>query len=108
MVPFDDPTAFGADILRTLDRRESFDPAVLRASVERRFGADFVAERLHVAYREALARRSPPSAEADPTLAGPPIGLAPAEERASSDARIVDPVPADAPGPGALRPIVVA
>jgi hypothetical protein len=108
IVPVDDPTAFGGAILRTLDRRESFEPAVLRASVERRFGADFVAERLHVAYREALARRSPPSAEADPTVAGPPIGLAPAEERASSNARIVDQVPPDAPGPGALRPIVVA
>src|SRR5258708_29027879 len=103
MVPFDDPTAFGADILRTLDRRESFDPTALRASVERRFGADFVAERLHVAYREALARRSPPSADADPTLAPPSIGLAPAEEQASSDARIVDPVPPGAPRPRTLR-----
>ncbi|MBA2720603.1 MAG: glycosyltransferase [Chloroflexi bacterium] len=56
LVPVDDPEAFGAAILRTLDRRDAFDPVALRASVERRFGAEFVVERLHVAYREALGR----------------------------------------------------
>lgn len=61
LVPIDDPEAFGAAILRTLERRDTFDPAVLRASVERRFGAVFVAERLHVAYREALGRWSSPA-----------------------------------------------
>jgi glycogen(starch) synthase len=94
IVPVEDPTAFGAAILRTLERRDSFDPALLRSSVERRFGADFVAERLHVAYREALARRSPP------------MGQVGAEDRPSADARIGD--PADARGAVDVRPIVVA
>jgi glycosyltransferase involved in cell wall biosynthesis len=108
IVPVDDPTAFGAAILRTLERRDSFDPAALRSSVERRFGADFVAERLHVAYREALARRWPPNANADPTPAEPRMGEVRAEDRPSADARIVDPGSADAQLPERLRPIVVA
>lgn len=74
LVPVDDPEAFAAAILRTLERRESFDPAALRASVERRFGAGFVAERLHVAYREALGRWSAPAGAApgDPDRASGP------------------------------------
>ena len=51
----DDPLALAAAIIATLDRRATFDPFALRASVERRFGADFVAERLLVAYRQAAA-----------------------------------------------------
>jgi len=96
IVPVDDPTAFGAAILRTLERRDSFDPDALRSSVERRFGADFVAERLHVAYRETLARRSRP------------MGQVGSQDRPSADTRIGDPVPANGGGPGDVRPIVVA
>jgi glycosyltransferase involved in cell wall biosynthesis len=51
-----DPLALAAAIIATLDRRATFDPFALRASVERRFGAEFVAERLLVTYREAAAR----------------------------------------------------
>ncbi len=54
IVPADDPEALGRAIVTTLERRAAFDPVALRASVERRFGAPFVAERLLVAYREAL------------------------------------------------------
>jgi glycosyltransferase involved in cell wall biosynthesis len=108
IVPVDDPTAFGAAILRTLERRESFDPAALRSSVQRRFGADFVAERLHVAYREALARRSPPNADADSIPGEPQMGQVRAGDRTSSDERILEPGPAGARGPGDVRPVVVA
>jgi glycosyltransferase involved in cell wall biosynthesis len=50
-----DPLALAAAIIATLDRRATFDPFALRASVERRFGAEYVAERLLVAYRRAAA-----------------------------------------------------
>jgi glycosyltransferase involved in cell wall biosynthesis len=56
LVPVDDPDALATAILRTLDRRASFDPAELREAVERRFGSSFVAERIILAYREAIAR----------------------------------------------------
>ncbi|HEY8846114.1 MAG TPA: glycosyltransferase, partial [Candidatus Limnocylindrales bacterium] len=62
LVPADDPDALAAAIIATLDRAAEFDPAVLRASVERRFGRQFVAERLLVAYRDALATRPAPAA----------------------------------------------
>ncbi len=71
LVPVDDPEALASAIVRTLERREDFDPAVLRAAVERRFGAAFVAERLLVLYRDALAAASP----------GTSVQLAPARPR---------------------------
>ena len=55
IVPVDDPAALGAAILDALERRDTFDPDELRASVERRFGSAFVAERLLVLYRQAIA-----------------------------------------------------
>jgi hypothetical protein len=55
IVPVDDAEALAAAIVRTVERRASFDPLVLRASVERRFGAEYVAERLYIAYRDVLA-----------------------------------------------------
>jgi glycogen(starch) synthase len=54
IVPIDDPVRLGQAIVETLGRRASFDPSELRASVERRFGSAFIAERLLVLYREAL------------------------------------------------------
>jgi glycosyltransferase involved in cell wall biosynthesis len=54
IVPIDDPTALGEAIVETLERRSRFDPAQLRASVERRFSTPYVAERLLVEYREVL------------------------------------------------------
>lgn len=75
LVGRDDPAALGAAIVATLERRDAFEPAVLRASVERRFRADFVAERLLVAYREALAASAAaglPHAIAVPEAAAPP------------------------------------
>ena len=54
LVAVDDPAALAEAIVRTLERRASFDPVVLRASVERRFGAAHVTERLLVIYRQAL------------------------------------------------------
>lgn len=58
VVERDDPLALAAAIIATLDRRATFDPVALRASVERRFGAEYVAERLLVAYRQASASAS--------------------------------------------------
>jgi glycosyltransferase involved in cell wall biosynthesis len=58
IVPPNDPPALATAILATLERRASFDPAVLRASVERRYGSSFVVERLILAYREALVGRT--------------------------------------------------
>ncbi len=58
IVPPNDPPALAAAILATLERRDEFDPTVLRASVERRYGSAFVVERLIIAYREALAGRN--------------------------------------------------
>ena len=76
LVGRDDPAALGAAIVATLERRDAFEPAALRAWVERRFRADFVAERLLVAYREALAARPAaaglPHAIAVPEAAAPP------------------------------------
>jgi glycosyltransferase involved in cell wall biosynthesis len=77
LVPVDDPEALGAAIVDALERRETFEPAVLRAAVERRFRADFVAEKLLVAYRQALA------GSATAGLAGP-IG-APTRPPAETD-----------------------
>jgi glycogen(starch) synthase len=77
LVAVDDPEALADGIVRILERRGSFDPLVLRASVERRFGAVYVAERLLVVYREALGAQAGADdpAESVPTAAGvPPFG----------------------------------
>jgi glycosyltransferase involved in cell wall biosynthesis len=55
LVPRGDPDALVAAILRVLDRRSSFDPARLRASVEERFGAPAVAGRIADLYDEIRA-----------------------------------------------------
>ena len=60
IVAIDDPAALAEGIVTTLERRGTFDPAALRASVERRFGAAYVAERLLVVYREALGAQGAP------------------------------------------------
>jgi glycosyltransferase involved in cell wall biosynthesis len=60
IVPVDDPEALGSAIVGALERLEQFDPIEMRASVEQRFGAAYVAERLLVLYREALAIRTEP------------------------------------------------
>ena len=95
IVAVDDPAALGGAIVATLARRDAFDPAELRAAVERRFGAAYVAERLLVEIREALAGRGG-AAVATPAaawagLAGapagpiePPIVVALDRERAAS------------------------
>ena len=74
LVAVDDPEALADGIVRTLERSASFDPLALRASVERRFGAAYVAERLLVVYREALGVQAGPddAAESVPTSAGAP------------------------------------
>jgi glycosyltransferase involved in cell wall biosynthesis len=74
LVAIDDPEALAEAIVRTLERRASFDPVALRATVERRFGAAYVAERLLVVYREALGPHVGPdvATEAVSTAAGTP------------------------------------
>jgi len=54
IVERDSPEALATAILATMARRASFDPAALRASVEGRFGAAGVADRLVRVYEEAL------------------------------------------------------
>jgi glycogen(starch) synthase len=55
LVPADDPAALADAIVATLDRRESFDPAAMRGSIEQRFDRAVVAERIIGVYREVLA-----------------------------------------------------
>jgi glycosyltransferase involved in cell wall biosynthesis len=59
LVPPDRPDLLAAAIGSALDRRETFDPAALRASVEARFAATTVAARLEAIYAEATAEREP-------------------------------------------------
>ncbi len=54
LVPIDDPAALGSAIVEALEQVPTFEAATLRSAVERRFRADYVAERLLVLYREAL------------------------------------------------------
>ena len=91
IVPIDDAAALGAAMVEVLERRESFEPEALRAAVERRFGADFVAERLLVTYREAIA-----ASGAGSVAGAPPIPAAPARARAATGA-----------GPRAGEPTIV-
>ncbi|HET9457976.1 MAG TPA: glycosyltransferase, partial [Candidatus Limnocylindrales bacterium] len=74
IVPIDDPAALATAIVEALERRETFEPEALRAAVERRFGAVFVAERLLVVYREALGAQAAAAdpAQSVPTAAGAP------------------------------------
>ena len=59
LVPANDPDALGTAIVETLGRLGDFDPGELRRHVERRFGGQYVAERLAVIYREAAAATPP-------------------------------------------------
>jgi hypothetical protein len=74
LVPPDRPEVLAAAIGAALDRRESFDPAALRASVEGRFAASIVAERIEAIYAEALDR----TAAAEDDRAAPDLRAAPA------------------------------
>jgi glycosyltransferase involved in cell wall biosynthesis len=60
LVPPDRPELLVAAIGAALDRRESFDPATLRAAVEARFAAATVAAALEGIYAEAIAALAPP------------------------------------------------
>lgn len=75
-----DPEAFAAAIVRTLERRATFDPGELRASVVERYGAASVASRLASLYDEL----------SEPIRSGAP--------RSGSPTPTTDPGP-DVPGP---------
>lgn len=63
LVPAGDAAALAWAIVRTLDRRDTYDPATLRSSVVERFGASVVAARIAALYDEVLAEAgagSPP------------------------------------------------
>jgi glycosyltransferase involved in cell wall biosynthesis len=62
LAPVGDAGAFARTVLATLDRRASFDPAVLRAAVIDRFGAAAVAGRLADLYAEVAALPRPAEA----------------------------------------------
>jgi glycosyltransferase involved in cell wall biosynthesis len=55
IVAVGDPQALGEAIVATLGRLDGFDRDEMRRSVERRYGGSYVAERLAVVYREAIA-----------------------------------------------------
>lgn len=80
IVPVDDPPALGAAILASLERRASFDPARLRASVER-FGSDRVAERLIDEYERALASNGPSRRAASRSAWAGLVGRPPRSDR---------------------------
>jgi hypothetical protein len=63
-VPPDDPYALGAAIVATLERRDSFDPLVLRAHVMGRFGGPAVATRIADLYDAVLEERGRPAVAA--------------------------------------------
>ncbi len=55
LVPAGDPEVLANEILRVLDRRSGFDPASLRAHVERRYAGPAVAGRIADLYEQVLA-----------------------------------------------------
>ena len=67
LVGVDDAAGLAASILHVLGRLGTFDPAVLRASVEGRFAAGAVARRLLDLYAEVMDRMPVPE---DPVRAG--------------------------------------
>ena len=101
LVPPNDPTVLGEAILATLDRRDEFDAAELRAAVVRRFGAAYVAERLLAEYRQALSGRAPTVGVRVAAGGPPPGGVGPVVvvclDRVSAESRL-------AKLPAALRP----
>lgn len=74
IVERDAPEALAAAILATLERRAAFDPAGLRASVEGRFGAAHVAERLIAIYDDAIAAATAAGATAGSARGGRSTG----------------------------------
>ena len=70
VVPADRPDLLAGAIGAALDRRATFDPAALRASVESRFAAPIVAERLESLYAEAIGGRVLPTDPATARTAG--------------------------------------
>ena len=101
LVPPNDPTVLGEAILATLDRRDEFDAAELRAAVVRRFGAAYVAERLLAEYRQALSGGAPTVGIRVAAGGPPPGGIGPVVvvclDRESAESRL-------AKLPEALRP----
>lgn len=77
LVPPFDSRALARAVLRTLDRRDSFDPAFLRAATAP-FSASSVANRLLVLYEELLGGSGSPTAVRGPVLAP---GATPLPER---------------------------
>jgi len=62
LVPPEDPEALAAGIAHVLDKRRSYNPAVLRSYALQQFGLDSVGSRLKTLYAEALDRfETPPS-----------------------------------------------
>jgi glycogen(starch) synthase len=76
IVPVGDADALGAAVIRTLERRASFDAAILRAAVVDRFGSRAVAERLNDLYDEVIEEhraRRPAVSSPQPVSAAEPV-----------------------------------
>lgn len=78
LVPAGDAAALAWAIVRTLDRRDTYDPATLRSSVVERFGASVVAARIAALYDEVLAEAGAGSPPRPPDA---PSGEAAREQR---------------------------
>lgn len=98
LVPVGDPEALASALVRVLDRRTTFDPRVLRAHVERRYGATVVATRIADLYDEVIgeAGAKQPGAAPDPV------------RRARSRAAVKDHGAGPGRPPDPSRPVLVA
>lgn len=90
LVAVGDAPALGAALIRTLDRRASFDPGTLRASVVERFGSRAVARSLVALYREVMTEAPAERVgRAAGAVAGGIAGVAETPERQPSVAMVV-------------------
>jgi glycogen(starch) synthase len=86
LVEVDDTRALADGILETWARRDSFDPAALRAGAEARFAAPAVAERLTRIYDAAVAGTGGVHAGRAPAAAAAREGVGVPADRSSSSA----------------------
>jgi glycosyltransferase involved in cell wall biosynthesis len=77
LVPASDPAAFGAAVIRTLERQDTFDPDLLHRYAQANFGSVAVAARITALYGEVLEEADEggrPSAITTPVLSAAATG----------------------------------